>query len=52
LKAHHHAQLAVRMQNTRFSARCLSDEIERCLVCLAITAESVFPLELSYVKCA
>jgi hypothetical protein len=52
LKAHHHAQLAVRRQNTRFSARCLSDEIERCLVCLAITAESVFPLELSYVKCA
>jgi hypothetical protein len=51
-KAHHQAKLAVRIQNSTISSRCLSTDLGQCPVCNVLTAESVLPLKLLCVKCA
>ena len=51
-KAHHQAKLAVRLQNNSVTARCLLVVPGQCPVCDVLTAASVLPLKLLYVKCA
>ena len=57
-KAHHHARLAVKIQNKPFNSTCLhSNHVlgsnpEQCPMCNVLSAMSALPLKLLIVKCA